>query len=106
MEVPSSVVKETMKRKGEEKTEGEEGCPKKQKLESNGHNYDEDNDNDYRKGPSQGKHNQIVEGRRDCPYLDSVNRKVLLSPNVVVLLLCCVCSFFNLNLGRHNLHVK
>ncbi|KAM7530708.1 hypothetical protein LguiB_034118 [Lonicera macranthoides] len=78
MEVPSSVVKETMKRKGEGKTEGEEGCPKRQKLESSGHNYDEyDDDDDDRKGPSQGKHNRIVEGRRDCPYLDSVNRKVL-----------------------------
>lgn len=55
------------------------------RKERNGHNDDneyddEDEDDDDDRGEkelSQGKHKRVVELRRDCPYLDTVNRQVL-----------------------------
>nr|XP_016495435.1 PREDICTED: U4/U6.U5 tri-snRNP-associated protein 2-like [Nicotiana tabacum] len=46
--------------------------------EQNGYSYDEeeDEDDEYH-GRSQGKRNRAIEIRRDCPYLDTVNRQVL-----------------------------
>lgn len=38
---------------------------------------DEDDDGNAEKGLSGGKSNRVVELRRDCPYLDTVNRQVL-----------------------------
>ncbi|KAK9292013.1 hypothetical protein L1049_019966 [Liquidambar formosana] len=38
---------------------------------------DEDDDDPSGRGFIQGKHNRLVEVRRDCPYLDTVNRQVL-----------------------------
>lgn len=38
---------------------------------------DEDDDGNSEQGLSQGKRNRVVELRRDCPYLDTVNRQVL-----------------------------
>lgn len=38
---------------------------------------DEDDDGNAEKGLSRGKSNRVVELRRDCPYLDTVNRQVL-----------------------------
>lgn len=38
---------------------------------------DEDDDDPYGQGFSQGKRNRQIELRRDCPYLDTVNRQVL-----------------------------
>lgn len=45
--------------------------------EQNGYSYDEeeDEDDEYH-GRSQGKRNRAIEIRRDCPYLDTVNRQV------------------------------
>lgn len=54
------------------------------RLEKNGYrnggdddDEDEDDDENSEKGLSQGKRNRVVELRRDCPYLDTVNRQVL-----------------------------
>ncbi|MCE0480682.1 hypothetical protein HAX54_037718 [Datura stramonium] len=46
--------------------------------EQNGYSSDdeEDEDDEYH-GRSQGKRNRAIEIRRDCPYLDTVNRQVL-----------------------------
>lgn len=38
---------------------------------------DDDDDPHHDLVPSQGKRNRLVEVRRDCPYLDTVNRQVL-----------------------------
>lgn len=40
---------------------------------------DEDEDDYGDQGIGQGKRNRVVELRRDCPYLDTVNRQVLYS---------------------------
>ncbi|KAL3820797.1 hypothetical protein ACJIZ3_006702 [Penstemon smallii] len=49
------------------------------RAELNGHDYyegeDDEEDEDNQSG--KGKHNRTVEVRRDCPYLDTVNRQVL-----------------------------
>ncbi|XP_057470410.1 uncharacterized protein LOC130759331 [Actinidia eriantha] len=44
-----------------------------------GSEYDDEDedDDDSEKGLSQGKRNRVIELRRDCPYLDTVNRQVL-----------------------------
>ncbi|XP_057464254.1 uncharacterized protein LOC130754022 [Actinidia eriantha] len=53
------------------------------RIAQNGHGdgseYDDDDedDDDSEKGQSQGKRNRVIELRRDCPYLDTVNRQVL-----------------------------
>ncbi|KAK6797029.1 hypothetical protein RDI58_004730 [Solanum bulbocastanum] len=43
--------------------------------EQNGYSSDDEEDEDD--GRSQGKRNRAIEIRRDCPYLDTVNRQVL-----------------------------
>lgn len=55
------------------------------RIEKNGYrdgreddDEDEDDDGDAEKGLSRGKSNRVVELRRDCPYLDTVNRQVLI----------------------------
>ncbi|KAL2551865.1 Ubiquitin C-terminal hydrolase superfamily protein [Forsythia ovata] len=50
------------------------------KSVQNGHGYDEEGSEDEEDQGAiegQGKHNRMVEVRRDCPYLDTVNRQVL-----------------------------
>ncbi|KAL2531630.1 Ubiquitin C-terminal hydrolase superfamily protein [Abeliophyllum distichum] len=50
------------------------------KSAQNGHGYDEEGSEDEEDEGAiegQGKHNRMVEVRRDCPYLDTVNRQVL-----------------------------
>ncbi|KAL2244993.1 U4/U6.U5 tri-snRNP-associated protein 2 [Sesamum indicum] len=51
------------------------------KEEGNGHNYSEDEDDDDEEDEEsrvgQGKRSRAIEVRRDCPYLDTVNRQVL-----------------------------
>lgn len=49
----------------------------------NGHGFDEeddedeeDDDEDLNEHVSVGRHSRQVEARRDCPYLDTVNRQV------------------------------
>ncbi|KAK3218881.1 hypothetical protein Dsin_012851 [Dipteronia sinensis] len=45
---------------------------------NNGHGVEEEeDDDDDDEGHDQGKRNRLVEVRRDCPYLDTVNRQVL-----------------------------
>ncbi|GFZ10649.1 ubiquitin C-terminal hydrolases superfamily protein [Actinidia rufa] len=43
-----------------------------------GSEYDDEDedDDDGEKGLSQGKRNRVIELRRDCPYLDTVNRQI------------------------------
>ncbi|XP_057765015.1 uncharacterized protein LOC130985870 isoform X1 [Salvia miltiorrhiza] len=43
----------------------------------NGHTEDEDEDDDEESKTGQGRRNRLIEVRRDCPYLDTVNRQVL-----------------------------
>lgn len=45
--------------------------------EQNGYSSDEEDEDDEYHGRSQGKRNRAIEIRRDCPYLDTVNRQVL-----------------------------
>uniref|UniRef100_A0A5B7BCY9 Putative U4/U6.U5 tri-snRNP-associated protein 2-like n=1 Tax=Davidia involucrata TaxID=16924 RepID=A0A5B7BCY9_DAVIN len=52
------------------------------RIEPNGHKddveYDDEDEDDHNeKGTSQWKSNRMIEVRRDCPYLDTVNRQVL-----------------------------
>lgn len=49
------------------------------KIDKNGRKHDdeEDEEDDDDKGFSQGRHSRMIEIRRDCPYLDTVNRQVL-----------------------------
>ncbi|XAR56058.1 Ubiquitinyl hydrolase 1 [Bertholletia excelsa] len=53
------------------------------RIEQNGgkdagrYDDEDDDDNELDKGPSQGKRNREIEVRKDCPYLDTVNRQVL-----------------------------
>ncbi|CAN4080388.1 unnamed protein product [Withania somnifera] len=45
--------------------------------EQSGYSSDEEEDEDDEYSRSQGKRNRAIEIRRDCPYLDTVNRQVL-----------------------------
>ncbi|CAH2050619.1 unnamed protein product [Thlaspi arvense] len=51
------------------------------RIEQNGgkdagrYDDEDDDDNELDKGPSQGKRNREIEVRKDCPYLDTVNRQ-------------------------------
>ncbi|XP_041028350.1 U4/U6.U5 tri-snRNP-associated protein 2-like [Juglans microcarpa x Juglans regia] len=51
------------------------------RVEQNGNGgdqqEDEDDEDEHEQGYSQGKRSREVERRRDCPYLDTVNRQVL-----------------------------
>ncbi|KAJ0046693.1 hypothetical protein Pint_05352 [Pistacia integerrima] len=47
------------------------------KDEQNGNGVQEDEDDHDDQGVGQGKRSRVVELRRDCPYLDTVNRQVL-----------------------------
>lgn len=49
----------------------------KVRVENGKYDEEEDDDDEEEKGMSRGKHNRMVEVRRDCPYLDTVNRQVL-----------------------------
>lgn len=65
-------------------------------LEENGHEYQEGEENriDHREGEeededdeigvAQGHRNRMIELRRDCPYLDTVNRQVFYSSFAIV----------------------
>nr|XP_043634910.1 U4/U6.U5 tri-snRNP-associated protein 2-like [Erigeron canadensis] len=50
-----------------------------QNLENNGHPEEEDDDDDDEEefNHNRGRGNRMIEIRRDCPYLDTVNRQVL-----------------------------
>ncbi|KAI3680455.1 hypothetical protein L6452_35226 [Arctium lappa] len=52
------------------------------KVEENGLNdhqeeEEDDEEEEYNNGFGKGRHNRMIEIRRDCPYLDTVNRQVL-----------------------------
>ncbi|KAK4439419.1 U4/U6.U5 tri-snRNP-associated protein 2 [Sesamum alatum] len=67
----------------EDRRDGNGGKPvyNGRKEEGNGHNYSEDDDDDDEEDEEsrlgQGKRGRAIEVRRDCPYLDTVNRQVL-----------------------------
>lgn len=50
------------------------------RAEQNGHNYyeedDDDDEDDEESQVGQGQRSRSIEVRRDCPYLDTVNRQV------------------------------
>ncbi|XAR69463.1 Ubiquitinyl hydrolase 1 [Bertholletia excelsa] len=78
--------------------------------DAGGYGDEDDDDNELDKGPSQGKgkgHREI-EVRKDCPYLDTVNRQVLdfdfekfcsVSLSNLNVYACLVCG--NLEAGHH-----
>lgn len=60
---------------------GLRGREDNRRAERNGHRdgeeYDDDDDDDPHQEANQVKRSRLVEVRRDCPYLDTVNRQVL-----------------------------
>lgn len=66
------------------------------RMEQNGLNIDDDDDDDDDDDErlNQGRHNRMVEVRRDCPYLDTVNRQVFTASLCVCLVLQWNCSVF------------
>ncbi|KAL0353281.1 UNVERIFIED_CONTAM: U4/U6.U5 tri-snRNP-associated protein 2 [Sesamum angustifolium] len=66
----------------DDRRDGNRGKPVNngRKEDGNGHNYsedDDDDDEDEESSVGQGKRSRAIEVRRDCPYLDTVNRQVL-----------------------------
>lgn len=59
---------------------GLRGREDNRRAERNGHRdgeeYDDDDDDDPHQEANQVKRSRLVEVRRDCPYLDTVNRQV------------------------------
>lgn len=61
----------TQKREIEDSSVDEEAGGKRQKI------VEQPSDEDHGRNVSQGKQNRTIEVRRDCPFLDTVNRQVL-----------------------------
>ncbi|KAK2652830.1 hypothetical protein Ddye_012686 [Dipteronia dyeriana] len=64
---------------GRRKQHGVCGGNNGSRMERNGHNVEEEEEEDDGddEGHDQGKQCRLIEVRRDCPYLDTVNRQVL-----------------------------
>lgn len=85
--------REEVKNGGFEKEEEERELKRKRAMERSPPIDElEDDEGDAFKG--RGKHSRHVEVRRDCPYLDTVNRQVK-SPSYLPTKVLCFCKTCN-----------